>query len=64
MRSDQIAKVGHLSLNHFQGWRLHNLSGQPVLMLDYPHGEKVSPYIQSEPLFFQLMPICLSYLSA
>jgi len=42
-------------LENLQGWRLHSLSGQPLL--DRPGGEKVSPYTQSEPLLFQLMPV-------
>lgn len=29
-----------LSLEKPQGWRLHNLSGQPVAVPDCPHGKK------------------------
>ena len=40
-------------LENLQGWRLHNLSEQPLP--DCPHGEKDLPHTQSELLFFQLM---------
>lgn len=45
-------------LENPQGWRLHNLSEQSVPLLYFPHGEKVSPYIQSKPLF-PFMPVLL-----
>lgn len=35
-----------LGLKNLQGWRLHNLLGQPFPTLDCLHGEKTSPYIQ------------------
>lgn len=35
-----LPKEGCLRL-YLQGWRFHNLSGQPVLVLHYPHSKKV-----------------------
>lgn len=31
-----------------QGWRVQNLSRQPIPLLDCPCEEEISPYIQSE----------------
>lgn len=46
------------------GWRLHNLSGQPASLLGCPHGEKGFPYDKGEPLLFQLTFSCSYYLSS
>lgn len=55
MRSNQSALgFSHLGLENLQGWRSHSISGQPVPMLDCPHGEKDFPYICFESLMFQL----------
>lgn len=58
MRSDQVThdfiKSG---TGNLQGWRWQNSSGQPVPMMDSPHGEKVFPYNQSETLLFQFESI-------
>lgn len=43
-----------LGLKNVQGWRWHNVSEQPVLVLDCPYDEDVFPYIQRESLLFQL----------
>lgn len=34
-----------LGLENLQGWRVLSPSGQPVPMLDCPHGEKVFPRV-------------------
>ena len=44
-------------IENLQGWRLHNLSEQSVPPLYFSHGEKVSPYMQSENLLFHFMPV-------
>lgn len=45
-RSDLFAQVfAHLRLENFQRRRLHNASGQPLLLLDIPHGEKAMSYV-------------------
>ena len=46
-----LLKQGHLkkaaqdhvqiAFEYLQGWRLHNLSGQPVPVLGHPHNKKV-----------------------
>jgi len=36
-----------MALEYFQGWRLHNLSGQPVSVLDHFHNKKNFSYIFS-----------------
>lgn len=42
MRSDQVTwGFIQLGLEILQGWRLHDLSGQPVPVLACPHGSKV-----------------------
>ena len=46
-----------MAFEHLQGWRLHNLSGQPVPVLGHPHSEKVFPDAQREPPVFQCVPI-------
>ena len=62
-----LLKQGHLEMvaqdhaqmafEYLQGWRLHNLTGQPVPVLSHPHGEKVFPDVQREPAVFQFVPI-------
>ena len=62
-----LLKQGHLdqaaqdcvstAFEYLQGWKLHNLSGQPVSVLSHPHSKKVFPDVQREPPVFQLMPI-------
>ena len=42
---------------YLQGWRLHNLPGQPVPVLGHPHSEKAFPDVHREPLVFQFVPI-------
>jgi len=42
---------------YLQGWRLHNLSGQPVPGLGHPHSEETFPDVQMEPPVFQFVPI-------
>ena len=60
-------KHGHLELvaqvciqlgfAYLQGWRLHNLSGQPVPVLGHPHSKRVFPDVQREPPVFQCVSI-------
>ena len=38
---------------YLHGWKLHNLSGQPVLVIS----QKVLPDVQREPPVFQFVPI-------
>jgi len=61
--SKPLLKHGHLELvaqdhvlEYLQGWRLHNLPGQPVPWLGHPHREKVFPDVQREPPVFQFVP--------
>lgn len=42
---------------NFQEQRQHSLPGQPALMPDCPHGEKVSHDTQSETILYRLKPI-------
>ena len=46
-----------MAFEYLQGWRLHNLSGQPVPVLSHPHSEKVFPGVHREPPVFQFVPI-------
>lgn len=62
-----LLKQGHLELvaqchvkrafERVQGWRLHNLSGQPLPLLGDPHWKKVFPDVQTEPPVLQVVPI-------
>jgi len=62
-----LSRQGHLQpvaqdhaqtdFEYLQRLRLHNLLGEPVLVLSDPHTEKVFPDIQREPLMFQCVPI-------
>ena len=62
-----LLKQGHLepvaqecdqmASEHLQGWRPHNLLGQPVPALSQPYSEKVFPHVQREPPVFQFVPI-------
>lgn len=40
-----------------QGWRLHSLFGQPVLVLSHPRNEEEFSGVQMEPAVFQHVPI-------
>lgn len=42
---------------YFQGWRLHNLSEQPVPVLIHPHSEDEFPDVQREPPVDPFVPI-------
>ena len=46
-----------MAVEYLQGWRLHNLSGQPIALLSYPHSEKVFPDVHMGPLVFQCVRI-------
>lgn len=55
MRAGHIAKgFIQLGFKNLAGWRWHNLSGQPLLVLDCPYDEDYFTFIQSESLLFQL----------
>lgn len=45
------------SFCEYRGWRLHIISGQPVLLLSHPHSKTVFPDVQKEPAVFQCVPI-------
>lgn len=45
-----------LSSEYLQAWILHRLPGQPVLLLSYPHSEKVFPDVQTSAPVFQFVP--------
>ena len=45
-----------MAFEYLQGWRLHNLPGQPVPVLSHPHSKKVFPDVQTEPPVFQFVP--------
>jgi len=65
--SNSLLKQGYLepvaqgcvqtAFEYLQGWRLHNLSGQPVPVLGHPDSKKVFPDVQRQPPVFQLVPI-------
>lgn len=58
-----LLKQGHLEqvahgcvqtdFKYLQAQRLYHLHEQPVVVLGYPHSQKVFPDIQREPLLFQ-----------
>lgn len=51
LRSDQVSQSFiQFGLEKLKGLRLHNLSGQPLLLLDCPQGEKALPYTHSKSL--------------
>jgi len=62
-----MLKQGHLELfaqdhvqiafEYLQELRLHNISGQLVPVLDYPHSEKLFSDVQREPLVFRFVPV-------
>ena len=65
---DQAAQ-SHIQpgLECLQGWGIHNLLGQPVLVCHHPLCEKLLPYIQPKPPLSQfktmkLMWIIVSYI--
>ena len=45
-----------LSFGHLQGWRLHNLSGQSLPVLDHSHSREVLPDAQRERCFGFIEP--------
>ncbi|KAK4813670.1 hypothetical protein QYF61_017637, partial [Mycteria americana] len=46
---DQVAQSPiQPGLKHFQGWGIHNFSGQPVPVPHHPHSEEFLPYILSK----------------
>ena len=45
-----------MAFEYLQGWRLRNLSGQPVPVLSHPHSKKVLPAVLREPPVFQSVP--------
>jgi len=62
-----LPKQGHLQqaeqdriqagFEYLQRRRLHNLPGQPVLVLRHPQSEEVLPYVQTELPLLQFVPI-------
>lgn len=47
----------HLSSEYVQGWKLHNLSGQPALVFHRFNRENLHSYVQSEFLTYQFLPL-------
>lgn len=45
-----------MAFENLQGWRVYDLPGQPVLVFNQPHSEKVFPDLQREPPMFQFVP--------
>ena len=41
---------------HFQGWGIHNISGQPV-PVSHPRHKKIPPYVQSTSTLFQFKTV-------
>ena len=55
---DQVAQSPiQPDLEHFQGWSIHNFSGQPLPLSRHPHHEKFLPYVQSKSTLFQLKTV-------
>jgi len=53
LQPDQVAQSPvQAGLEHFQGWGINQLSGQPGPGLHHPHGEEFLPYIQSKSALF------------
>lgn len=52
MRSDQVSQ-GFIQF-HLRTGTAYSLARQPAPLLGCPYGEETFPYIQSEPLLFQL----------
>lgn len=46
-----------MAFEYLQVWRLYHFPGQPVLVFNQPHSEKVFPDPQREPSMFQFVPI-------
>lgn len=56
MRSDEVTRdFIQSSLKNLEARRLQNFSGLSVPVLDCPHGENESSYVQTGLPFFQLM---------
>lgn len=58
LRSD-VVTWGFVQLGNknLQGWRPQGLSGQPVPLLGFCHGENITSHMQAEHLLSQFMPI-------
>ena len=48
-----------MASEYLQGWRLHNLHGEPVPVLHHPHSQKVFAGVQRDPPVFQFCPLSL-----
>jgi len=54
---EQVAKDGvQMTFEYLQGQMVHNLSGQPIPLLIYPHSEEVFPNVKMGPPVFQCVP--------
>ena len=68
----QLWAWGHLSLDqvtqslvqpdleHFQGWGIYHLSGQPVPVPHHPHRKEFLTYVQPKSTLFQFKTVVLS----
>ncbi|KAK4807192.1 hypothetical protein QYF61_024312 [Mycteria americana] len=55
---DQVAQsLIQPDLEHFQGWGIHNFSGQPVPVSHHPHRKAFLPYVQSKSTLFQFKSV-------
>lgn len=58
LRSDVVTwGFVQLGIKNLQGWRPQGLSGQPVPLLGFCHGENITSHMQAEHLLSQFMPI-------
>jgi len=60
-KQDHIKPVARddvqIAFEYLQGWRLHNLFGQTVPVLDHPDSKIVFPNVQMDHPVFQFVPI-------
>lgn len=47
-----------MNLKFLQCWRIHQIAGEVILVIDF-FTQKISTYVQSEPLLVHLVPIVL-----
>ena len=61
LKQDQLERDSQyriqLGFEYFHGWRLHNLSGQPVPVINHPPSREVFYCIEMEGPVLQFLPI-------
>lgn len=60
-RPDCLLSTVHLSLENFQTQESHDLSGNPVPVLYYPHRVDSFPHVLSNLLYFNLLWLCVLF---